>query len=100
MPHTQIYKAIMGYIEKSGWIPNIFCDATTELSIGGLVDRGFGVSVVADCAVLKFCNIKRLHLLDGNFHRQIYLAYNKTTDLLPSVKNFLQFAREYKGGEI
>ncbi|MCB7083977.1 LysR family transcriptional regulator [Acidaminococcus intestini] len=93
MPHVKLYKDIMNYIEADGWSPKIFCNATTEMNIAGLVEHNFGVAIAAKTKILDSFKIDQIPIEYGKYNRTIYLAYNKDGVMMPTVKAFINFIK-------
>ena len=95
MPQSGVRKEIEALIDRSGWTPNIVCDASDEFGIATLVSLGYGVSCVANIDILEQApGIKKIPIHSANCHRIIYMAYLRGAYQPPAVQEFIKFVRD------
>lgn len=75
--------------------PEIVYECPDENSIASLVSEEFGIAIVADIDLLENYNIKKIRFSDTNFSHNVYLTYKKDSYQPESLRNFIEFARNY-----
>ncbi|WP_368490251.1 LysR family transcriptional regulator [Clostridium sp. BJN0013] len=73
--------------------PKIICEASDEYALSALVAANFGVSIIAEAPALKYAKVKKLHIKNIKYSRQIHLAYKKNKYFAPAVHNFISYVK-------
>ena len=72
-------------------VPNIICECEEEGSIAALVEKGRGVAVVPDLALLRRRRLRRIPIAGPVPERTLYLARAAHRPLSPQAESFSRF---------
>lgn len=74
--------------------PDIICESPDEYAISALVEKDFGIALVANVDAVQHRNVKILSISDHHLVHTVYLAHKKDQYMIPAVRNFIQFIRK------
>lgn len=80
--------------ETHGLHLDIICESPDEYGITALVEKDFGIALVADVEILQQRNILKFSVSDQRLIHTVYLGYKKDQFMIPAVRNFIQFIRK------
>ncbi len=74
--------------------PNIAYEIEEDSAMAGLVAKDFGIAVMPDVPILKYLEVKTLHITDPVIERFIYMAQVKGRYQPPVVRKFISYVQE------
>ncbi len=91
--HSGLGKALAKLFRAAQITPQVVCEGEDENAILGLVLQHFGIAVVAKTEALDHLPLKAIHITSPQYHRQIFMAHMKNTQLAPVVQNFIAYIK-------
>ena len=80
--------------ETHGLHTNIICACPDEYGISALVEKDFGIALVADVDIIHEKNVKIRSLDDQKLTHTVYLGHRKDQYMIPAVRDFIKFIRK------
>lgn len=80
--------------QSRGISPEFTCECPDENAISALVEKDFGIALVADVEAIRQREICILPLSGQKLIHTVYLGHKKEQYMIPAVQNFIQFVRK------
>ena len=90
---SPIHTALLEAFSAAGITPHIAYELDNETAIGGMVQRGMGISLCLDNSLLHPFALPRVPLAEPMPERIVYCAFRAGGDLSPNLRCFLHHLR-------
>ena len=90
---SPIHPLLLEAFSAAGIAPHIAYELDDETAIGGMVQRGMGISLCLDNSLLQPFALSRVPLAEPMPERIVYCAFRAGGDLSPNLRRFLHHLR-------
>lgn len=95
-----LYKQIQQYFREASLTPQVLFEVDECNAIAAFVGARVGIAIMPPIPLIESYNLKRIPFKNHSVKRDVCLLWHKDQQVMPQVKCFLDFAKQYAQGNL